>query len=315
MTTVQGIFDPELAAALPVGSGPSAPPTVAALRDRLPPADVDALLRDRGVEREDVLIEGSGGAPIALSVLRVVGARAGTRPGIYNIHGGGMVIGDRFTGIGRVLDWISRFDAVGVTIEYRLAPEFPDPIPFEDAYAGWIWMRGHAEELGIDEERLLVAGASAGGGLAAGVCLAARDRGAPLPAGQLLLAPMLDDRMDTPSARAFAEGGTWDRASNLVGWQALLGDRREGADVSVYAAPARAGDLAGLPPAYIDCGGAEIFRDEDVAYANALWRAGVPTELHVWAGGFHSFDAIVPGAALSRAAVETRERWIDRLLA
>lgn len=316
MTTPEGRFDAELTAALAAWPRAQAVPTVASIRARLVAPEPDELLRDSGVLREDVVVEGEDGAALEISVLRRADSvsSATARPGIYNLHGGGMIVGTRFTGIGRVIDWVRRFDAIAVTIEYRLAPEFPHPFPLEDAYAGWQWMTRNAVRLGIDPERMLIAGASAGGGLAAGVCLAARDRGDELPAGQMLLAPMLDDRVQSSSALQFAEGGTWDRASNVVAWDALLGPRRGSTDVAVYEAPARAVDLRGLPPAYIDCGGAEIFRDECVAYAAALWAAGSASELHVWAGGFHSFDALAPTAAVSRAAVEARIGWIERTL-
>ena len=109
--------------------------------------------------------------------------------------------------------------------------------------------------------------------------------------------------------------GVWDRAANDVGWTALLGDARGGPDVSPYAAPARAADLSGLPPAFIDVGSAETFRDEDVAYATRIWQAGGAAELHVWPGGFHGFAGAVPSAALSRAAVAAQRDWLRRLLA
>ena len=164
-------------------------------------------------------------------------------------------------------------------------------------------------------ERLIVGGASAGGGLAAAVALLARDRGGPRLRGQLLLCPMLDDRNDTPSSHQMAGLGIWDRGANEVGWTALLGDARGGPDVSPYAAPARATDLSGLPPAFIDVGSAETFRDEDVAYATRIWQAGGDAELHVWPGGFHGFTGMVPDAALSKAAVAAQLTWLRRLLA
>ena len=125
---------------------------------------------------------------------------------------------------------------------------------------------------------------------------------------------MLDDRDATVSTTQIDGVGVWNREANVTGWSALLGDRKGGDDVSIYAAPARATDLSGLPTTYIDCGSAEVFRDEDVAYATALWAAGVQAELHVWAGGFHGFDTMAPQAAVSQAAIAARESWIDRVL-
>ncbi len=201
---------------------------------------------------------------------------------------------------------------MAVTVEYRLAPEYPDPCPVEDCYAGLRWTAEHDEELGIDPGRLIIAGASAGGGLAAGTALLARDRQGPCLAGRVLIYPMLDDRGQSVSMAQFDGIGAWDRVSNRTGWTALLGDRRGTTDVSGYAAPARATDLSGLPPAFIDCGSAEVFRDEDVAYASALWAAGVQAELHVWPGGFHGFDVLAAGTELARAMTATRNAWVAR---
>ncbi|HEU0180834.1 MAG TPA: alpha/beta hydrolase, partial [Agromyces mariniharenae] len=131
----------------------------------------------------------------------------------------------------------------------------------------------------------------------------------------LLMWPMLDDRNETVSAHQVDGVGIWDRTSNETGWTALLGARRGSADVSAYAAPARATDLGGLPPTYVEAGSAEVFRDEAVGFASGIWAAGGTAELHVWAGGFHGFQTIVPAAAVSRAAVQTREAWVRRMLA
>ncbi|MFF7094496.1 alpha/beta hydrolase [Streptomyces rubradiris] len=271
--------------------------------------DFDAM----GVKVRDVTIAGHQGDDILVSVITPKGhQRRG--PGIYHTHGGGMVTGDRFAGIQHAIPWAVDNDAVLVTVEYRLAPEFPDPYPVEDCYAGLLWMADHAAELGIDPARIMIAGASAGGGLAAGTALLARDRKGPRLIGQVLVYPMLDDRDRTVSSGQFDGVGVWDRQSNRVGWTALLGERRGTDDVSVYAAPARATDLTGLPPAFIDCGSAEVFRDEDVAYASALWAAGVQAELHVWPGGFHGFDLVAPDSALGQAMLNTRRAWVNRLL-
>ncbi|MFH9740077.1 alpha/beta hydrolase fold domain-containing protein [Streptomyces roseolus] len=225
-----------------------------------------------------------------------------------------MIIGDRFTGMANVLDWALEHDAVVVSLDYRLAPEHPAPAPVEDACAGFVWTAAHAAELGIDPERILLAGTSAGGGLAAGVALLARDRKGPQALAQLLMSPMLDDRDETVSMRQYSGTGSWSRESNTTGWTALLGASRGTEAVSAYSAPARAEDLSGLPPAFIDVGSAEVFRDEDVAYASGLWAAGVQVELHVWAGGFHIFDGAAPSAALSTAALAARTAWVRRTL-
>jgi acetyl esterase/lipase len=311
-------FDPELEAALSVFTEM---PTLSAetlptMREMLVDMNdlTDEVVTEHDLVTREVTLPGHEGADISATVVSR-SDHTGQGPGIYFIHGGGMVLGHRTSGVGQVLSWITEHDAVLVTAEYRLAPEFPDPYPVEDCYAGLVWTAEHAAELGIDPSRILIAGASAGGGLTAGTALLARDRQGPALLGQVLVCPMLDDRDATPSTMQYDGVATvWDRASNQFGWDALLGSRRGTEDVSIYAAPARAKDLGGLPPTYIDCGSAEVFRDEDVAYASRLWEAGVSTELHVWAGGFHGFDIMAPHAAVSQAAVAARNDWVARLL-
>ncbi|OBI41690.1 alpha/beta hydrolase fold domain-containing protein [Mycobacterium colombiense] len=310
-------FDPELGAVLAVlvDQIPTVTrETIGELRAApFPGVVTDDDLAGVGLVRRDVTIRGYEGAELVASIITRTD-RSGVGPGIYHTHGGGMIVGNRLIGVSQIVPWIVEHDAVAVTVEYRIAPEFPDPYPVEDCYAGLLWTAEHSAELGIDLDRLIVAGASAGGGLAAGVALLARDRNGPRLAGQALMCPMLDDRDQTPSTVQFEKAGIWVRSSNLVGWNALLGDRRGSDGVSIYAAPARATDLSGLPPAFIDCGSAELFRDEDVAYATNLWCAGVQAELHVWPGGFHGFDMVAPHTALAHAATTTRNAWVAKLL-
>ncbi len=241
--------------------------------------------------------------------------KEGPRPVIYSIHGGGMVAGDfRSPELSGELDRAQAVDLAVVSVEYRLAPEHPDPAPLEDCYAGMCWVAEAGVDIGVDPRKIILSGNSAGGGLAAGVALLARDRGGPGVIGQMLQCPMLDDRCDSPSAWQMDGIGLWDRTSNLTAWSALLGDRRGTADVSIYAAPARATDLSALPPAFIDVGSAEALRDEAIAYAAGICRAGGDAELHVWAGAFHSFDQWVPSAKVSKAATGARISWLRRLL-
>jgi acetyl esterase/lipase len=261
-------------------------------------------------------VPGPQGEPdISLLICRPTApASAGARPVIYHVHGGGMVIGNNRVGVDVPLAWAQALDAVVVSVEYRLAPEHPHPAPIEDVYAGLLWTADHAAELGGDPERIVIAGASAGGGLCAALALLTRDRKGPQPIGQVLMCPMLDDRNDTPSTYQMAGLGVWDRTANETGWTALLGSRRGGPDVPAYAAPARAEDLTGLPPAFLDVGSAETFRDEVVAYASRIWQAGGVAELHVWPGGFHGFDGFAPQAALSQSARAAHVNWLRRLL-
>ncbi|MEU0900606.1 alpha/beta hydrolase [Streptomyces massasporeus] len=322
MTHVPPPFDPELAAALEL------------IKDMISPGltldEIAEVRQGPGIqmlaeldltmggtfEVEDRRVPGPEGEPdISLLICRPVAPEtAGPRPVIYHVHGGGMVIGNNRVGVDVPLAWAQALDAVVVSVEYRLAPEHPHPAPIEDVYAGLSWTADHAAELGADPERIVIAGASAGGGLCAALALLTRDRKGPQPIGQVLMCPMLDDRNDSPSTYQMAGLGIWDRTSNETGWTALLGSRRGGPDVPAYAAPARAEDLTGLPPAFLDVGSAETFRDEVVAYASRIWQAGGVAELHVWPGGFHGFDGFAPQAAVSQAARAAHLTWLRRLL-
>ncbi|MET7334164.1 alpha/beta hydrolase [Nonomuraea sp. NPDC005650] len=270
-----------------------------------PSADTDVVIEDRHVPGPD-------GAPdVRVRIYRPAAGGVG-RPGLYWIHGGGMIIGTPEIDEAMMIGYVEELGCVAVSVDYRLAPENPHPAPVEDCYAGLVWTAKAAEELGIDPARIAVGGASAGGGLAAATVLLARDRGGPDVAFQLLVCPMLDDRNLTPSSHEFTEAVVWDRSANLFGWTALLGDRIGTDDVPPYAAPARATELAGLPPAFIDVGELEVFRDEDVDYALRLSQAGVSTELHLYPGAFHGFDGMVPDAELSKRARAARLAALKR---
>lgn len=232
--------------------------------------------------------------------------RTGKMPALLSIHGGGYVIGDAALG-----DQTSRLraDAAGcvvVSVDYRLAPEHPYPIPTEDCFAALEWIHAQADALNVDRNRIGITGDSAGGGLAAGVTLLARDRGGPKIAFQHLIYPMLDDRTclrkDVPPN---VGAHIWTPASNTFGWTSLLGRAPGGADISEYAAPARAFSLAGLPPAFIYVGALDLFVDEDIAYAQRLMQAGVSTELHVYPGAYHGFEIGVDAAVTKQAAQDS----------
>ena len=311
-------FDPELKAGLAVVGG-MFPPTITPdligfMRISYASAPIGQTLAGRPIDLVDEIIPGHLADPITVSVLRPADT-PGPRPAVLFVHSGGLMFGDRFSGIDLTLDWVEKLGVVIVTMDYRLAPEHLDPYPREDVWATLEWMTGNAERLGIRRDRMIVVGASAGGGLAAGLALAARDRGGPALRGQVLDYPMLDDRGLTASTGQFDGIGVWDRISNETGWRALLGDAAGGPDVSPYAAPARATDLSNLPPAFIDVGAAEIFRDEAIDYANAIWRAGGDAELHVWSGGFHAFDLFASHTLLARGMIHARDAWVEKLLA
>ncbi|MGW3496294.1 alpha/beta hydrolase fold domain-containing protein [Streptomyces sp. NPDC001020] len=273
-------------------------------------------LRDQGrFEIQEFLAPGPDGAPdVSLLVARPTGLRK-EAPVVYHMHGGGMIGGSNRTGMQTILqEWAEPLELAVVSVGYRLAPEDPYPAAIEDCYAGLVWLARHADTLGVDPQRVIIAGGSAGGGLTAALALMARDRNGPGILGQLMMCPMLDDRNDSPSAHQMTGLGVWDRHANDLGWTALLGKDRNSSQVSCYAAAARATDLSQLPPAYIDVGAAETFRDECIQYATRIWQAGGDAELHVWAGGFHGFDQLAPHTEVSRDARRTRFRWLCRLL-
>lgn len=309
-------FDPELRALL------ADMPLVPELnRDVLPQIrqfssmPVEPLLEGRAIDRREVSIAGPDGTDIPLSVFSPAGPdRTGPAPCVYWMHGGGMVMGDRFSQIDIPLEWLDLFGAVVVSVDYRLAPEATGTSLIDDCYHGLLWVAEHADELGVDPDRIIAAGVSAGGGLTAGVALLSRDRGGPDLAAQVLICPMLDHHNDTTSSRQYAgEPGVWTREMNEFAWRSVLGDLADDA-VPDHVSPATADDLSGLPDTYVDAGTAEVFRDEAVAYTTRIWAAGGQAELHVWAGGFHGFDALYPQARISAQARRARTDWLARIL-
>ncbi len=280
-------------------------------------AEVQKIAEGFGLRWEEHTIDGPRG-PIDLTVIRPA-APVENAPLYFGIHGGGMIIGDRFSGLGSYDEfaWVQEHNMVLVTPAYRLAPEHPAPAGVEDCYAGLLWAASQANEWGVDSGRIMVGGASGGGGLAAGVALMARDKGEIDLFAQMLIYPMLDDRSNTVSAQQFSGGfgKVWPKESNEWAWNALLGEGHHDKDISSYSAPARATDLAGLPTTYIDVGSAEMFRDEDIKYALQLLEAGVQTELHVWRGGFHGYDGMAAGTPVATETTAARSNWLRRILA
>lgn len=279
------------------------------------PTNADHLTKDGTIEHTERTFRGPE-SDLIISMFRSTNSKSqNPRPCIYWPHAGGMIVGNRFTGMDEVVIWLKEFDAICVSIEYRLAPEHPDPAQTEDSYAGLLYTHEHAAELGIDPSKIVIAGVSAGGGLAAALSLMARDRHGPKPLGQMLVAPMLDDRDSLYVAREqLADAVVWDIGMNKYGWNCLLGGREGGDNVSYYAAPGRAEDLSGLSPVFIDVGSADLFRDESISFASKLLKYGVQVELHIWPGTFHWSDALVPGHSLSKYAVASRIHWLRRLL-
>lgn len=247
-------------------------------------------------------IRGSNGAP-DVGVFVINAAASGRpRPAILHMHGGGFIAGTVDEVVPKLQRIAREHDCVIVTVDYRLAPETRFPGSLEDNYAALRWLHGSAESLGVNASRIVVMGESAGGGHAAMLAIAARDRGEVPIAYQLLIYPMLDDR--TGSLRQvppFIGSYIWVPASNRFGWTSLLGVPAGSAVVPAGAVPARVESLAGLAPAFIGVGSIDLFVGEDVDYARRLIDSGVPTELCVVPGGYHGFDIIAPDASVSKA--------------
>ena len=277
-------YDPELAAMLeflPEGALDLTDPvaTRAAFLEMIEMMNAE-LDRD-GVRMEDRAIPGPDGAPeVPVRIYRPVGLDA-TVPCILHIHGGGFVVGNLDSELGSCLALCRGLGVVVVSVDYRLAPETPYPGGLEDCYAALGWVADNAQALSIDPQRVAVLGMSAGGGLGAATSLLARDRNGPAICFQYLGIPELDDRLDTASMRAFTDTPMWNRPNAELSWDAYLGEQfsRGGDDVPYHAAPARAEDLGGLPPAYISTMEFDPLRDEGVLYALKLMQAGIPLSL------------------------------------
>ena len=273
-----------------------------------PPPDRDDVVK------EDRRVPGPAGAPdVPIRIYRPKADAKGPRGCVFEIHGGGFIMGSL-----EMMDpWCQRvaaeLAAVVVSVEYRLAPEHPFPAGIEDCYAALCWTARQARELGADPARLVIAGQSAGGGLAAGTALMARDRGFPALRFQLLEIPELDDRLDTPSMLAFDDTPLWNRPNAVWSWRHYLGPNHVG-EPSPYAAPARAKDLAGLPPAYVSTMEFDPLRDEGILYALRLMQAGVSVELHSYPGTFHG-SGLIPTAEVSKRGVRESLDALRRALA
>jgi acetyl esterase/lipase len=257
-----------------------------------------------GVAIGGVTVPGPDGGGLPLRLYRPT-ARTGRAPVVLYVHGGGMIMGSAASDDAVAGRLCAELGAVVVSVDYRLAPEHPYPAAVRDCQAALDWTQAHADGLDADPDRLAVVGGSAGGGLALATALLARDRGRPAARLVLAMYPMIDDRGTTASSREILDLGAWDRPANQEAWGWYLGGR----PADPYAAPARATDLAGLPPTFLDVGTLDLFRDEDVEFAGRLLRAGVPTELHVYPGAYHASEHLAPAADLSR------RMWAARLAA
>jgi acetyl esterase/lipase len=312
-------LDPEVAAALaPMGEAMAAttPPAVSDIAGRrtmwepILAAASTALPIPADVTTRDIEIPTDDGATITARWYVKDGAPSG--PAALFFHGGGYIFGhiDQFDG--PVSRYASASGVSMLSVEYRRAPEHPYPTPLEDAYAALRWLHDHAAELDVDPERIGVMGDSAGGGMAAALTILTRERGGPKIARQILLMPMLDDRTTTPDP-LIEPFLIWSYDDSRTAWPALLGEAAGGDHVPATAAPARLEDAADLPPAYIEVGQLDVFRDEDTAYATKLSRAGVEVEFHLRRGVPHEFDSIAPHSDVARRAIADRVRALKSL--
>lgn len=262
------------------------------------------------IDISEQMVPGVGDDPdVRVKIYRPDGLPASS-PALYWIHGGGMVLmsadGDDATCALTALE----HNCLVVSVDYRLAPEHPQPALIHDCFAGLSWLASNADDLGIDAERIMVGGASAGGGLAAGLALYARDHGGPNIIGQLLVYPMVDHRNVTDSSHRIVDARTWSRDANIAAWEAYLG----GEEPTIYSSPTLAEDLSGLPPAYINVGSFDMFLDEDVDFASRLNAAGTPCELHVYPGAFHGSNGFAAHLPLSQRWAVEQQAFIGRIL-
>lgn len=320
MTTFPTL-DPELAAAVTML------PTVDFADVSAARATYDALLDTvladlsfDGVDVREIPVPGLGDDPdVTVRFLTPQNAE-GPLPVLVWIHGGGFAIGTAASSDPYCVDVVRELGFAVANVEYRLAPETPFPGPLNDCYAALAYVHAHAEELGIDPTRIAVGGQSAGGGLAAGTVLKARDEGVVPVAFQLLEIPELDDRLITHSMTNFLDTPMWHRPNAILSWQYYLGESYSGpddTDVSIYAAPSRATDLSGLPPTYLCTMELDPLRDEGIEYALDLLRAGVSVELHSFPGTFHG-SALLATAEVSKRghaeALDALRRGLRTLL-
>jgi acetyl esterase/lipase len=251
-------------------------------------------------EITELTIPGPKDAP-PVKVFVTGNSSGASKPAVLHIHGGGYIAGSAASSRRMIQDMSTALDCVALSVEYRLAPGTPFPGSLEDNYAALRWMHTNAKEVGIDAKRIAVKGESAGGGHAAALAIAARDRREFAICHQILIQPMLDDRTGSSRSVPSQYGRLiWTAESNRRGWAALLGMEPGGANVPANAVPARVSNLAGLPTAFIGVGTLDLFALEDLDYAQRLLMAGVSVEFSLVPGAYHGFDAFAPNASLSR---------------
>lgn len=321
LTTYPMGLDPEIAASLAdlAASSPALPPAARAdwqAQRQASTGFYDLVIAQAAaypaVETTEYTTHAADGTPIALRWHQPMGAASGAA--VVYVHGGGLIAGTLAHADALARRYVQAAGVPFLTVDYRLAPEAQGRTPVEDAYAGLRWLAHHAADLGIDPARLAVMGDSAGGGLAAGVAILARERQLPL-AQQLLLYPMLDDRTGArPLAARLQAVPVLVYDAVYTGWQALLG-HEPGTELAPdpTTVPARLTDYAGLAPAYVEAADLDALRTDAIDYAQHLAQAGVPVEFHLYPGAPHGFDLLAPQARLTQRALQNRLRVLQAL--
>lgn len=312
---MQYSYDPELAAfvdlipALDISDVPKARDQVAAMRDLLPTVEIS-----ESIEVADRLIPIQRGAPdVRVQTVAPKNASKPT-PALLWFHGGGFVMGTAEQDLAQSVLLAKTLGVSTISVDYSLAPEHPYPAAVLEGYAALHWVASNSMAIGVDATKLAVGGQSAGGCLAASVTLMARDRRGPDICLQLLDAPVTDDSLSTRSVSAFTDTPLWNSANATLSWEMYLGDRANG-DTPSYAAPSRAGDLSGLPSAFVVVCEFDPLRDEGIAYGRRLERAGVPTEVNFYPGTFHGSSSVIPGAAISERMTSDVVAALERAFA
>jgi acetyl esterase/lipase len=264
---------------------------------------------DKNVNMEDRVIAGPAGD----QKIRIYTAKKASKPApaLVYIHGGGMILGGIEGEAANAQMFCAETGATVISVDYRKAPEFPYPCGADDCYSAAKWVFDNAGELGIDKDNIGIYGGSAGGGLTLAVVLMARDRKTMKFKYMMPIYPMIDDRNETSSSHEITEIGIWDRAGNIEAWDWYLG----GKPADDYAAPARAKDVSGLPPAFIDVGEMDLFRDEDTLFAQRLIQSGVACEFRIYPGAYHGSEVFAPEAELSKRIWAGRVDALKRFIA
>lgn len=270
-------------------------------------------LDDPRVHVETVHIPRADGSVLDVVLFRPTG-KEHAQPALLWFHAGGQVLGTAHDDATYHASLALKIDCVLAAVDYRLAPETQAPGAADDGYLAYTYVHEHAAELSILPDRIGLAGASGGGAPAAAAALMARDRSYPAPRLLALSYPMLDDRNETQSSHEILDLGIVDRDQNVLAWAAVLGERAGSPDLHPYCAPGRATDLAGLPPTFIAAAQFDVFRDEDIDFARRLIAAGVPVDLHVYAGACHAWDRFTPNAALTKSFEQTWHDFLRRRL-